>query len=210
MEIGAVPHGHFNHISLVVMTFKCHTGLDTCVTTTPGASPYTSLYEQKSLLFFSIPEQSTMISGEQKRAGMSTKEPPKAEQWKESLLPNLHLCFSCRPTFFSWQMIWIGRDHAVPNPSHLAEDHTDGPDWASWTHRQLGVMMHRMLPINRMYCRAEASQADTPDRATEGGTAKTPQKTWSREGGATVGSAICRTAEVGNWEKGNWRRFICV
>ncbi|KAL7402846.1 hypothetical protein ABVT39_020825 [Epinephelus coioides] len=29
-----------------------------------------------------------------------------------------------------------------------------------------------MLPINRMYCSAEASQADTPDRATEGGPAK--------------------------------------
>ena len=32
--------------------------------------------------------------------------------------------------------------------------------------------MHRMLPINRMYCSAEASQADTPDRATKGGPAK--------------------------------------
>lgn len=80
LEIGAVPQGLFNHISLVVMTFKCHTGLDTCVTTTPGASPYTSLDEQKSLLFSSIPEQSTTISGEQKKAGMSTKEPPKGEQ----------------------------------------------------------------------------------------------------------------------------------
>lgn len=72
-------------------------------------------------------------------------------------------------------MIWRGTDHVEPNPSYLAEDHTDGPDWASWTHRQLGVMMHRMLPINRMYSSAEASHADTPDRATEGGPAERPE-----------------------------------
>lgn len=43
-------------------------------------------------------------------------------------------------------------------------------------------MMHRMLPINRMYCSAEASQADTPDRATEGGPAKRPKRTGEQRG----------------------------
>ncbi len=42
--------------------------------------------------------------------------------------------------------------------------------------------MHRMLPINRMYCSAEASQADTPDRATEGGPAKRPKWTGEQRG----------------------------
>ena len=41
--------------------------------------------------------------------------------------------------------------------------------------------MHRMLPINRMYCSAEASQADTPDSATEGGPAKRPKRTGGTE-----------------------------
>lgn len=112
---------------------------------------------------------------------MSTREPPRAEHWEQTLLSNLCLSFSSLPTSFSWQMIWRGTAHAAPNPSYLAEDHTDGPDWASWTHRQLGVMMHRMLPINRMYCSAEASQADTPDRAAEGGPAKRPKRTGGTE-----------------------------
>lgn len=36
--------------------------------------------------------------------------------------------------------------------------------------------MHRMLPINRMYCSAEASQGDTPDKATEGCPVKRPME----------------------------------
>lgn len=85
---------------------------------------------------------------------------------------NRHLSSQSPPNSFSWQMIWGGTDPAEPNLSYLAGDHTDGPAWASWTHRQLGVMMHRMLPINRAYCRAEASQADAPDRDAGGGPAK--------------------------------------
>ena len=42
-------------------------------------------------------------------------------------------------------------------------------------------MMHRMLPINRMYRSAEASQADTPDRVAEGGPAKRPKRTRETE-----------------------------
>lgn len=76
------------------------------------------------------------------------------------------------PNSVSWQTIRGGMDPAEPNLSYLAGDHTDGPAWASWTHRQLGVMMHRMLPINRAYCRAEASQADAPDRDAGGGPKK--------------------------------------
>lgn len=177
-----MPQRHFNHISIVVMAFKCHTGLDTCITITPGAHPYTSLQKHRVLLVFVIGEQCIVIPGEQRRAGMSTREPPRAEQSIQSLLSNLHLSFSSLPTSFSWQIIWRGTDHVEPNPSYLAEDHTDGPDWASWTHRQLGVMMHRMLPINRMYCSAEASQADTPDRATEGGPATRPKRTGGQRG----------------------------
>jgi len=150
------------------MTFKCHTGLVTCITGTPGAPPYTSLQEQRASLYLVIHERSIVISGEQKWAGTSTKETPKTEQSKQSLLSNMNLSFSCLPTSFSWQMIWRGMAHVEPIPSYLAEDHTDGPDWASWTHRQLGVMMHRMLPINRMYCSAEASQTDTPEPLKEG------------------------------------------
>ena len=119
---------------------------------------------------------------------MSTAEPPRAGHSMQSSLSSLHLSFSSLPTSFSWQTLWRGTDHAEPNPSYLAEDHTDGPDWASWTHRQLGVMMHRMLPINRMYCSAEASQADTPDRAAEGGPAKRPERTGGQSGGGTARS----------------------
>lgn len=89
------------------------------------------------------------------------------------------------------------------NLSYLAGDHTDGPNWASWTHRQLGVMMHRMLPINRAYCRAEASQADRPDRDTGGGPAKRGSvrikrsgncvKSWcGKNGKAREAKQVCR------------------
>lgn len=45
--------------------------------------------------------------------------------------------------------------------------------------------MHRMLPINRMYCSTEASQADTPNRATEGGPAKSPMRKGEQRARAT-------------------------
>lgn len=117
-----MPQRYFNHISIVVMAFKCHTGLDTYVTTTPGARHYTSLHKQRAPLSFVIQEQSIVISGE-----TPPPNPSKAQQLMQSLLSNLHLSFSSLPTSFSWQMIWRGTDHAEPNPSYLAEDHTDGP-----------------------------------------------------------------------------------
>lgn len=134
-----MPQRHFSHISIAVMAFKCHTGLvHTCITTTPGAHLHISLHKQKAPLCFVIHVQITVISGEQRRAGTSTREPPppshppthppKAEQSMQSPLSNLHLSFSSLPTSFSWQMIWRGTAHAEPNPSYLAEDHTDGPD----------------------------------------------------------------------------------
>lgn len=52
--------------------------------------------------------------------------------------------------------------------------------------------MHRMLPINRMYCSAEASQADTPDRAAEGGPAKRPERTGGTERRGGGGGEIKR------------------
>lgn len=165
------------------MAFKCQPGLDTCVTVTPGAHPYTSFNKHRAPASFVIQEQ-CMVSresrDERRRAPLGPGTRCRAR------LSSLHLSFSSLPTSFSWQAVWRGTDHAEPNPSYLAEDHTDGPDWASWTHRQLGVMMHRMLPINRMYCSAEASQADTPDRAAEGGPAKRPERTGGteRRGGA--------------------------
>lgn len=127
-QTGTMPQRHFNHISIVVMAFKCHTGLDTCNTTTPGERSYTSLHKKRAPLSFVIQEQSIVISGEQGRAGMSTRKPPKATQSMQSSPSNLHLPFSRLPTSFSWQMIWRGTDHVEPNPSYLAEDHTDGPD----------------------------------------------------------------------------------
>lgn len=128
LGIGTMPQRHFDDISIVGMAFKCHTGLDTCVTITPGARPYTSPYKQRALLSFAIQGQSMVIPGEQRRAGVSTREPPRAEHSMQSSLSNLHLSFYSFPSSFSWQMIWRGTDHATPNPSYLAEDHTDGPD----------------------------------------------------------------------------------
>lgn len=160
-----------------------------------------------------------MIPGEQKSPGVSPKEPPRgraiaAEHLDAKLQPAPFL-FSILPTFSSWQMIWRGVDHAEPNPSYLAEDHTDGPDWASWTHGQLGVMMHRMLPINRMCCSAEASQADTPDRATEGGPAKRDQRgQGNRNGSSQIKRRDLNLHEwvkswSGKWgKKEKWSRFV--
>lgn len=88
------------------------------------------------------------------------------------------------------------------NLSYLAGDHTDGPNWARWTHRQLGVMMHRMLPINRAYCRAEASQADAPDRDTGGGPAKRRSSRIKRR------ETTVRRADVGKPGKIEWSRFV--
>lgn len=167
------------------MAFKCHTALETYVIITPGAHPYTSLHKYRAPLSFI--KSNVWSSQESKREPVWAPKTRSREQ-QQSLKScsmqsfSLHLPFSSLPTSFSWQMIWRRMAHAEPNPSYLAGDHTDGPDWASWTHRQLGVMMHRMLPINRMYCSTEASQADTPNRATEGGPAKTPTRTGEQRG----------------------------
>lgn len=165
------------------MAFKCQPGLDTCVTVTPGAHPYTSFNKHRAPASFVIQEQ-CMVSresrDERRRAPLGPGTRCRARCPACTFLSPASLPLSPGKRF------WRGTDHAEPNPSYLAEDHTDGPDWASWTHRQLGVMMHRMLPINRMYCSAEASQADTPDRAAEGGPAKRPERTGGteRRGGA--------------------------
>lgn len=122
--------------------------------------------------------------------------PPSMQSSDPHLFPPL----SSLP-FPSWQMVRRGTDHAEPNPSYLAEDHTDGQDRASWTHRQLGAMMHRMLPINRMCCSAGASRADTPDRGAEGGPAKRPKRTGRTEMGAARsrgGTSIC-AERVESW-----------
>lgn len=159
------PEGLQNHISIVAMAFKCHTRLDTCVIITLRAQPCTFHHKRGSQLCF---PQSWALA---EKIHCDTEKAP----WRppQSLHRNFHakapartfIFFSlpCLP-FPSWQMIRRGTAHAEPNPGYLAEDHTDGPDRASWTHRQLGAMMHRMLPINRMCCSAEATQADTPNR----------------------------------------------
>lgn len=99
-------------------------------------------------------------------------------------------------TASSWQMVWRGMEHGKPNPSYLAADHTDGPDWGSWTHRQLGVMMHRTLPINRMYCSTHASQADAPDRR------------WRRPADQSHAKleAWAKSAKSNNWWVKSWNQ----
>lgn len=87
--MGKIPECHFNHISIVVMAFKCHTGLDTCITITPGACPYTSIHKKRAPLSLHIPEQSKMIPEERGRASMSTRE----------LAVQLHLSFSITPHY---------------------------------------------------------------------------------------------------------------
>lgn len=67
------------------------------------------------------------LPGEQGRLAVSTGEDTRPEQSMQRSLSNLHLSFSSLPTSFCWQMMWRGMDHAVPNSSYLAEDHTDGP-----------------------------------------------------------------------------------
>lgn len=200
------------------MAFKCQPGLDTCVTVTPGAHPYTSFNKHRAPASFVIQEQ-CMVSresrDERRRAPLGPGTRCRARCPACTFLSPASLPLSPGKRF------WRGTDHAEPNPSYLAEDHTDGPDWASWTHRQLGVMMHRMLPINRMYCSAEASQADTPDRAAEGGPAKRPERTGGTErrwGGGRrdqeEGTPISRIewrAEVwgGEWrKKGKWSNSV--
>lgn len=74
--------------------------------------------------------------------------------------------------------------------------------------------MHRMLPINRMYCSAEASQADTPDRATEGGPAKRPKRAGEHRGEQRDQEEGCRSAglsEEMKWEMRKERemREVC-
>lgn len=170
------------------MAFKCHTGLDTCVTTTPGAGcSHTSICRALSVFCRTWAIYNVLRRPWERWNKRSLRQ---SSQWK-SLLSNLHLSFFSFSTSFYWQMIWRGVAHAEPDPTYLAEDHTDGPDLASWTHRQLGVMMHRMLPINRMYS-TEASQADTPDRASEGGPAQRPKKTVEQRGGNSTRTPIYR------------------
>ncbi|CAB1453346.1 unnamed protein product [Pleuronectes platessa] len=80
------------------MAFKCHTGLDTRVTTTPGARLYTSLHERGAPASFVTPEQSivpTEIRYERQR-----RTPPMAEKSMHSSLSNLHLPLSSLPTSF--------------------------------------------------------------------------------------------------------------
>lgn len=84
-----MPQRHFNHTSIVFMAFKCHTGLDTCVTTTPGARLYTSLHKQRAPLSFVKQERSIVISREQRRAGMGTREHPPRQSSQ---------CRACCPT----------------------------------------------------------------------------------------------------------------
>lgn len=197
------------------MAFKCQPGLDTCVTVTPGAHPYTSFNKHRAPASFVIQEQ-CMVSRESRD---ERRRAPSGRALDAELA-----CPAC--TFLSpaslplspGKRFWRGTDHAEPNPSYLAEDHTDGPDWASWTHRQLGVMMHRMLPINRMYCSAEASQADTPDRAAEGGPAKRPERTGGteRRGGGEIKRRGLQSPGLseelkcgGEWrKKGKWSNSV--
>lgn len=150
---------------IVVVAFKCQAGLDTYSIITPETQLYTSHRKQGPPLSFlksdtESSQESTLDSpegmGSQCSAAPTDTFPPRAPPHNS----------------FSWQTIQGGTDPAEPNFSYLAGDHTDGPAWASWTHRQLGVMMHRMLSINRAYCRAEASQAEAPDRDAGGGPAK--------------------------------------
>lgn len=65
----------FKHVSIVVMAFKCHAGLDTSITITPGTPPYTSLHKQRTSLSFVIQGQCRVIPGEQSRAGESATAP---------------------------------------------------------------------------------------------------------------------------------------
>lgn len=95
-----MPQRDFNHISIVVMTFKCHTGLDTCITITPGEHFYTSLCKQRAPLSFVIQQQSIVISGEQRRTGMSTTEAPKAVQSMQRSLSNPAPFFLPNPYLF--------------------------------------------------------------------------------------------------------------
>lgn len=60
--------------------------------------------------------------------------------------------------------------------------------------------MHRMLPINRIYCSAEASQADTPDRATEGGPAKRPKRTEREQLDQEEGLQSAELSEELKWD----------
>lgn len=84
------------------MAFKCQPGLDTCVTVTPGAHPYTSFNKHRAPASFVIQEQ-CMVSresrDERRRAPLGPGTRCRAR------LSSLHLSFSSLPTSFSWQAV---------------------------------------------------------------------------------------------------------
>lgn len=125
LEQEQCPRGTSDHISIVAMAFKCQPGLDTCVTVTPGAHPYTSFNKHRAPASFVIQEQ-CMVSRESRD---ERRRAPSGRALDAELA-----CPAC--TFLSpaslplspGKRFWRGTDHAEPNPSYLAEDHTDGPD----------------------------------------------------------------------------------
>lgn len=129
------PEGLQNHISIAAMVFKCHARLDTCVIITLRAQPCAFRHKHRSQLCF---VGSNALQSQQKRPSVIKKKKKKPWRAQQSLhttfnakLPIAPFLFSVLSTFSSWQMIRRGTDHVEPNPSYLAEDHTDGPDRAS-------------------------------------------------------------------------------